>query len=77
MTSHYRLDIRKDGALWGTLHLEHPNAELALADFTRLLDAHGLSHQVMQAVGERRLLESTPQGVNLLFREAVYQPLKA
>ncbi|MBH2017522.1 MAG: cytoplasmic protein [Burkholderiales bacterium] len=73
MHAQYRIDILKDGALWGALHIDHPQSEAALHEMLAVLRGQGYTCRVMQASGERRLLESTPAGVSLLFREPIFQ----
>ncbi len=73
MHAHHRIDIFKDGALWGALHIDHPQSDAALSEMLGLLRTQGYTCRVMQASGERRLLESTPAGVSLLFREPIFQ----
>lgn len=75
MTAHYVVDIQKDDAHWGRLHIEHPRAEAALTELLQALRAQGYTCRPQVAVGERRLVESSPAGVTLLFREPVLQPL--
>ncbi|MBO1015820.1 cytoplasmic protein [Achromobacter sp. SD115] len=69
----YRLIIKRDGRLIG--HFESTAAS-ALDDSrdiaARLPAKDGFQLSLMVADGERRLLESTPQGIRLLAAEHVF-----
>ncbi len=72
----YRLVIRRDGRLIG--HFESTAAS-ALDDSrdiaARLPAKDGYQLSLLVAEGERRLLESTPQGIRLLASENLYAPV--
>jgi len=69
----YRLVIKRDGRLIG--HFESTAAS-ALDDSrdiaARLPAKDGYQLSLLVADGERRLLESTPQGIRLLASESVF-----
>jgi hypothetical protein len=78
MNTPYRIDIAREGRLWGQLHIDHPWGDEALRDLLNTLKAHGgyeLSVHVAKA--ERRIIESSPAGVRVLGREPLFEPMPA
>ncbi|MBM3116811.1 cytoplasmic protein [Jeongeupia naejangsanensis] len=70
----YRLTVWQHGELLGFFETEAPGAREALATITAQLPAEqGFRTQRLVAYGERRILESGPDGLRLLGAEALFQ----
>lgn len=68
-----RVIIHLHSAYWCQVDVEHASAGAVLADITRRFpEAEGYSLQVQHKTGERRLLESTPAGIRLLYAEGCF-----
>ena len=75
--STYRLMIYRHGKLLGHFESDTPDAEQAVRDIaSRFSAGEGFHLDTLIASGERRLLESTPDGVRLLSREPCFQVVK-
>lgn len=73
----YRILVRRHGRLLGHLDLAAGVSPADCADFSARLPAgDGYALSVLESVGERRLLESTPAGIRLLAAEHVYEPAR-
>lgn len=72
----YRLVISRHGRLLGQFESETPWAEDAIRDLLqRLPGRDGYRTERLVAHGERRLLESGPDGLKVLGREPLFQPI--
>lgn len=71
----YRLLIRRHERLLGHFESDTPDALDAVRDIAARLGASdGYRLELLVAEGERRLLESTPQGVRVVSREPMFRP---
>ena len=72
----YRLVIHRHGRLLGQFDSETPWAREAIADLLeRLPEQDGYRTELFVAHDERRLLESGPQGLRVVGREPLFEPL--
>lgn len=71
----YRLVIHRHGKLLGHFECSAAGSRDAIEDIARHFpSAAGYGLELLEAVGERRLLESDPSGVRLLCSEALFKP---
>jgi len=74
--STHRLVIHRHGKLMGYFESATPDAEQAVREVASALSmSEGFSMDMQVATGERRLLESTPDGIRLLSRQPIFQSL--
>lgn len=72
----YRLVIHRHSRLLGQFDSETPWARKAIADLLeRLPEQDGYRTELFVAHDERRLLESGPQGLRVVGREPLFEPL--
>ncbi|TJZ74248.1 cytoplasmic protein [Chitiniphilus eburneus] len=72
----YRLIIHRHGRLLGHFESSTPGALEAVKDITARLGADdGYRIELQIADGERRLLESSPDGIRLLGCELLFRPV--
>lgn len=69
----YRLIIQRHGQLLGHFESAVPWAREAVQSIAGCLGELGYSLELQVADGERRLLESTPQGIRLLSGEPLFR----
>ncbi|MFV3307857.1 cytoplasmic protein [Pseudomonas sp. NY15181] len=69
----YRLSIQRHGQLLGHFESDVPWAREAVRSIAGCLGEQGFSLELQVAEGERRLLESTPEGVRLLGSEPLFR----
>lgn len=68
-----RVIVHLHRAYWCQIDMEHVSADGVLADITRRFPkAEGYSLEVQRKTGERRLLESTPDGIRLLCAQGMF-----
>jgi hypothetical protein len=68
-----RVTVHLNQTYWCQIDIEHAAAEMALADVVRRFpEGEGYSVEVQRKTGERRLLESTPEGIRLLYAQGVF-----
>ncbi|MCP8467056.1 cytoplasmic protein [Pseudomonas sp. ZM23] len=70
----YRLIIQRHGQLLGHFDSDVPWAREAVRTIVECLGAQGYDLELRVAEGERRLLESTPEGIRLLGSEPLFRP---
>jgi len=72
----YRLIIRNRERLLGHFESDTPWSEEATKEILACLSKHSDYHFELQiAYDEKRLVESTPQGVRVLSRELLFKPV--
>ena len=72
----YRLVISRHGRLLGQFESDTPWADDAIRDLLQRLPVRdGYRTELFVAYEERRLLESSSQGLKVLGREPAFQPL--
>lgn len=69
----YRLTIQHHGRLLGHFESDVPWAREAVRSIAGCLGELGYDLELQVAEGERRLLESTPEGVRLLGSEPLFR----
>lgn len=69
----YRLMVSRNNRLAGHLEYANPWALEAVQDIARCLADAGYAIQFQVADGERRLLESGPEGVRVLHSEPIFK----
>ncbi|UJJ60239.1 cytoplasmic protein [Rhodanobacter denitrificans] len=70
----YRLVIKRQGALVGNLDFASTTALDGIRDIARhLAAADGCTLELQVESGQRRLLESTPEGIRLLAAEVLFR----
>ncbi|QKZ02776.1 hypothetical protein [Pseudomonas eucalypticola] len=71
----FRVEVSKEGKLWCAIDVERSNPLNVLGDVIgRFGVDEGFSLRVLKRVGEKRLLESTPEGIKLCFAEPIFTP---
>ncbi|KKO73155.1 hypothetical protein [Kerstersia gyiorum] len=71
----YRLIIQQHGKLLGHFESSTSWSRAAIEEIaSRLPATAGYQLELLAEDGERRLLESTPEGVRLLAREPIFKP---
>lgn len=72
----YRIVISRHGRLLGHFESDTPWAEDAIRDLLRRLPGRdGYRTELFVAHDERRLLESGPDGLKVLSRKPLFQPI--
>jgi hypothetical protein len=75
---HFRVTVHLHRAYWCQVDIEHAAAEHALADVIRRFpEGEGYTLDIQRKTGERRLLESTPDGIRLLYAQGMFERLSA
>ncbi|MBB4863263.1 hypothetical protein HNP46_002110 [Pseudomonas nitritireducens] len=70
----YRLTLQRHGQLLGHFDSDLPWARDAIRAVAEALGGQGFDLQLQVAEGERRLLESSPEGIRILACEPLYRP---
>ncbi|WP_277961630.1 hypothetical protein [Pseudomonas sp. RIT-To-2] len=71
----FRVEVSKEGKVWCSIDVERPGPLSVLGDVIgRFGVEDGFSISVFKRVGEKRLLESTPEGIKLCFAEPIFTP---
>ncbi len=69
----FRVAVCKDGKAWCSIDIEQLHAVRILDDvISRFSSTDGFTVTVVKRVGERRLLESSPDGLKLCYSEPVF-----
>lgn len=71
----YRLIIQRHGQLLGHFDSDLPWAREAVRAVATALGEQGFDLELQAADGERRLLESSPEGIRVLACEPLYRPV--
>lgn len=72
----YRLMIYRNERLLGYFESAVPWAREAVAEIQAgLVQMEGVRFELLEGFDERRLVESTPHGVQLLYSEPVFRPI--
>ncbi len=75
---HLRVTVHLHQAYWCQFDIEHAAAEHALADVVRRFpEGEGYTLDIQRKMGERRLLESTPDGIRLLYAQPMFERWRA
>ncbi|UUT22917.1 cytoplasmic protein [Pseudomonas sp. T8] len=69
----FRLIVRKSDKLLGHFESDTPWAADAVQDISRCLSEAGYTLELLIADGERRLLESGPKGIQVLYSETIFK----
>lgn len=69
----YRLTLQRHGQLLGHFESDVPWAREAVRGLVASLGELGYDLELQVADGERRLLESTPQGIRLVSSEPLFR----
>ena len=76
MDKQYLINVWKSKRLWRRIEIDHPWAEDVVHDLlTKLLIEEGYSFEFFIATDERRIIESSKNGVRLLVRKPLYKPV--
>jgi len=70
----YRLIIQRHGRLLGHFDSDLPWAREAVRAIADALGGQGYALELQLADSERRLLESSPQGIRLVSSEPLFRP---
>ncbi|MCP1624994.1 cytoplasmic protein [Pseudomonas nitroreducens] len=71
----YRLIIQRHGQLLGHFDSDLPWARDAVRAIAESLGGQGFDLELQVADSERRLLESSPEGIRVLASEPLYRPM--
>jgi hypothetical protein len=71
----YRLTLQRHGQLLGHFDSDLPWARDAVRAIAQALDGQGFDLELQVADSERRLLESSPDGIRVLASEPLYRPM--
>ncbi|VVO54182.1 cytoplasmic protein [Pseudomonas fluorescens] len=69
----FRLTVRKSEKLLGHFESDAPWAEDAVQDIAHCLSEAGYTLELLVADGERRLLESGPEGIRILSSKPIFK----
>jgi hypothetical protein len=76
MNRQFRINVWKNKRLWCRIETDCPWADEVVYDLlTKLLVEEGYSFEFFMATDERRIIESSKDGVRLLVREPIYKPI--
>jgi len=68
-----RVIVHLHRAYWCQVDVEHVSAGTVVADITRRFpESEGYRLEIQHKTGERRLLESTPAGIRLLYAQGMF-----
>ncbi|MGX0957691.1 hypothetical protein AB7M18_003819 [Pseudomonas viridiflava] len=71
--STYRLVVQRHQKLLGFFESDTPCASEAIRELvSRLPTSEGFELKLLVAMGERRMIESTPTGIRVLSREPIF-----
>ena len=76
MHKQYRVNVWKNDRLWCRIDVDSPWAHEVVQDLlSRFPSKKGYFAELLVATEDRRILESSPDGVRLLACEPIYEPV--